>query len=331
MDKKVVGILLGDASGVGPEIVAKLAVRGFFEEYCKPVLIGDVRVFEDGLRIIGAEYPHYVVDDRFELDWSKGMPVYDTGDQNPAKVVMGRINAYCGAGDVNMVKTACRLCKEGKIAGFCYAPLHKAAMKEGGMTAESETELIAEELGTEGAFGEINMIGDLMTVRVTSHIPVKDISAHLTTEGILRTIGLAYETSRSFGVSEPRIAVSGLNPHNGEGGKCGMEEIEVISPAIELAKAKGWNVMGPFPADIVFMRAFKGEFDSVVTMYHDQGQIALKVMGFEQGVTISGGQPYPITTAAHGTAFGRAGQNRASTTAFENAIKVLSRMVSDKE
>lgn len=330
MDKKVVGILMGDASGVGPEIVAKLVVSGYFLEHVKPVFIGDVRVFRDGLRIIGQDYPHYVVDDTFQLDYSKGMPIYDLADQDPSKVVMGRLNPYCGEGDVNMVKTACRLCKEGKIAGFCYAPLHKGAMKEGGMTAESETELMAEEFGNTGTFGEINMVGDLMTVRVTSHIPLKDVSDHLTVEGIVNSIELAYKTSRSFGVKEPRIAVSGLNPHCGEGGKCGTEEITVITPAIEAAKARGWNVMGPFPPDIVFMRAFKGEFDSVVTMYHDQGQIALKVAGVDNGVTIGGGQPYPITTPAHGTAFGRAGQNRASTGSMEKAVMVLGRMVRDK-
>lgn len=330
MEKKTIGILLGDASGVGPEIVAEVAAKGFFNDLCSPVIIGDRRVFEKGLEIKKVSCQYYCIDDDWNIDPSKGIPIYDLKDQNPNEVVMGRVNKYCGEGTIHMLQAACRLTKEGKLSGFTYAPLHKGAMKEAGMEVESETEFMGQEFGHEGKIGEINMLDQLMTVRVTSHIPLKDVSRNLNVDNILETIGLAYDTEIKFGNKSPRIAVSGLNPHNGEGGKCGREEIEVIEPAIKRANEKGWNVSGPFPADIVFMRAKKGEFDAVVTMYHDQGQIALKVMGFDQGVTIGGGLPYPVTTAAHGTAFGRAGQGRASTTAFENAVRVLCRMVSDK-
>lgn len=331
MEKKCVGILIGDSSGVGPEIVAEVAAKGFLTQELNPVIIGDVRQFEQGLKVVGRECPHYVLGESFELDYSKGIPIYDTKDQDPEKVVMGKAQPYCGSGDISQLKAACKLAKGGKIAGFCYGPFHKGAMRSAGMEVESEAELMAKEFGIEGPIGEVNMIGDLMTFRVTSHIPVKEISAHLNVENIFKTIELGCKTSKSFGVKEPRIAVAGLNPHNGEGGKCGTEEIEVIQPAIDRAKDCGMNVTGPISGDIVFMRAFKGEFDVVITMFHDQGQIALKVMGFDQGVTIGGGLPYPITTAAHGTAFGRAGKGYASTTAFENAVKVLTRMVSDKK
>ena len=331
MEKKVLGILLGDAAGVGPEIVAKVLVSGVLTEKCRPVIIGDIRVLEQGLAIINAKYPHYAVSDLSRADWEKGVPVWDTGDQDPAKVVMGKMSAYCGKGDISQFPAACRLCLDGKIAGFLYGPMHKGAMKEAGMAQESETELIADLLGNPNAYGEINMLGNLMTVRVTSHIPISAVSAHLNIPEILASIRLAHDTRRAFGVEEPRIAVSGLNPHNGENGKCGREELDVIGPAIAEAQGLGWNVTGPYPADVVFMRAFRGDFDAVVTMYHDQGQIALKAVGFDQGVTISGGQPYPITTAAHGTAFGRAGQGRASTTAFENALNVLCRMARSRK
>ena len=329
-EKKRLGILLGDSAGVGPEIVAEVAAEGLISELCEPVIIGDVRQFEQGLKVVKKECLHYVVDETLQLDPSKGIAVLDTGDQDPAKVTMGKVQAYCGAADVNAIRLACRLCAEGKIEGYMYGPLSKGAMIEGGMEQESEAELMGHEFGLTGAYGEINMLGDLMTVRVTSHIPVSEISAHLNQDNILQTIELAYDTSKRFGVKDPVVAVAGLNPHNGEGGKCGREEIDVIAPAIAKAVAKGWNVQGPFPADIVFMRAFKGEFDVVVTMYHDQGQIALKVTGFDSGVTIQGGQPYPITTPAHGTAFGRAGQGRASNHAFKNALKVLVRMAENR-
>lgn len=331
MEKAIVGICLGDASGIGPELVAKLMVKGYFQQYFRPVVIGDVRVFEDGLRIIGAEYPHYVVSDPTEADWSKdAVPVLDLGDQDPALVTMGKMQAYCGTATVHMMVKACQLCKEGKIKGFLYAPLHKGAMKESGMKFESECELMAHEFGTTGKYGEVNTLEQISTVRVTSHIPLKDVSAHLNIDEIYSTIKLAYQTCRNFGIKEPRVAVSGLNPHNGESGKCGTEEIEIISPAIAKAVENGMNIQGPFPSDIVFMRAFKGEFDSVVTMYHDQGQIALKLRGFE-GVTVAGGLQYPVVTPAHGTAFGKAGKGTAASKAIENATDTLYKMISSLE
>ncbi len=331
MEKKTVGILIGDSSGVGPEIIAELCANGFLTKELNPVIIGDVRQLEKGLQVKNLNCPYYVIsDDNFELDYNKGIPVYDLADQDPAKHEMGKIQAYCGKGSLDQLDAACRLAKEGKIAGFCYGPFHKGAMREAGMKQESEAEYIASVFGAEGPIGEVNMIGNLMTFRVTSHVPVKEISSRLNVDNIYETIMLGWRTSRQFGVEDPRIAVAGLNPHNGEAGKCGTEEIEVITPAIEKARAEGVNITGPISGDIVFMRAFKGEFDVVITMFHDQGQIALKAVGFEQGVTISGGQPVPITTCAHGTAFGRAGKGYASTTAFQNAVNVLTRMVADK-
>ena len=330
MEKKRVGILLGDSSGVGPEIVAELAAKGFLTEQLDPVLIGDVRQFEQGLKVRKQECPHYVVDDAWQFDPGRGIPVYDLADQDPALVIVGQAQDYCGKGALDQLQAACRLTREGKLAGFSYAPLNKGAMRSAGMPQESEAEYMASIFGAPGPIGEVNMIGNLMTFRVTSHIPVSEISSHLHIENIYETILLGYRTCRTFGVKEPRIAVAGLNPHNGEGGKCGREEIEVISPAVEKARAQGLTITGPISGDIVMMRAFRGEFDVVITMFHDQGQIALKVMGFDQGVTICGGLPYPITTAAHGTAFDLAGKGTASTTAFQNAVRVLARMVADQ-
>lgn len=331
MSKKTVGILLGDSSGVGPEIVAEVASKGFLTEKINPIIIGDVRQFEQGLKVKNTSCEHYVLDKDFEsVDYSKGLPIYDLGDQDPGKVIMGQAQEYCGRGCLDQLDAACKLLKKGKICGFTYAPLHKGAMRTAGMPVESEAEYIASKFDIASQIGEVNMIGDLMTFRVTSHIPVKEISNHLNVDNIYNTIMLGYKTVRQFGVSEPRIAVAGLNPHNGEGGKCGTEEIDVIAPAIKKAVEAGVNAVGPISGDVVMMRAFKGEFDAVITMFHDQGQIALKVNGIEKGVTIGGGLPYPITTPAHGTAFGRAGKGYASTSAFEYAVNVLARMVEDK-
>lgn len=325
-EKPVLGILLGDATGIGPELVAKLAVSNFYADYCRPVIIGDARIFQAGLDTFHGSVPYYTIGRVEEADWEKGFPVLDTKDQDPAKVTMGKASAYCGAACVDMIRLACELCKEGKIEGFAFAPFHKAALKEGGCHFESEHYLMADLFGVTTPFGEINMLGDVMTVRTTSHVPIKDVSEMLTVERISRAIELGYRTAKSAGIANPKLGVAALNPHCGENGLCGTEEIGRIQPAIDQARAKGWDAQGPFSGDILFIRAFKGEFDAVVTMYHDQGQIALKLKGFDQGITVAGGQPYPVATCAHGTAYGKAGKGLASTSAFENAVKMTAKM-----
>lgn len=325
-NKPILGILLGDSTGVGPELVAKLAINKFYDDYCRPVVIGDIRMLEKGFEIAGGTVAHYAISDISEADWSKGLPVLDLHDQNPAEITLCQISADCGKADIAMIKVACQLCKDGKIEGFCFAPFNKSAMLEGGCTFESEHHLMANIFGVTSPFGEINMLGDLMTTRTTSHIPISAVSEHLTAEKIGRAIELSYKTVLNSGIASPRIGVAALNPHCGENGRCGREELDVIEPAIKEAVAKGIDAKGPYPADILFIKAFNGEFDSVVTMYHDQGQIALKLKGFSQGITVAGGQPYPIVTCAHGTAYDITGKGIASTSAFENAVKMASKM-----
>lgn len=326
-DKKpVLGVLLGDATGIGPELVAKLAAADFYSAYCRPIIIGDIRVFRAGLDTFGGSVPFYAIENVGEADWEKGYPVLDMKNQDPARIAMGKPNVYCGAACVDMLKLACRLCMESRIEGFAFAPFNKAALREGGCEFESEHYLMAHLFGVNTPFGEINMLGDLMTVRTTSHVPLKDVSGMLTAERISRSIELGYLTARSVGLQAPRLGVAAFNPHCGENGHCGREELDSIAPAIAESQEKGWNVRGPYSSDILFIRAFKGEFDVVVTMYHDQGQIALKLKGFDQGITVAGGQPYPIVTCAHGTAYGKAGKGLASTSAFENAVKMAAKM-----
>lgn len=330
-DKPILGILLGDSTGVGPEIVAKLAAADFYKTYCYPVIIGDARIFQAGLDTFGGKANYYAISDVSQADWEKGFPILDTKDQDPARIVMGAPDPYCGAAGIQAFRLACRLCREGRIEGFCFGPYHKAAMMDAGMEFESEHQLIAHEFGVTTPFGETNYVDGLMTFRCTSHIPIKDISASLNTALIVSKIELGHTRACSMGISQPRIGVAGLNPHCGEGGKVGTEEIEIIRPAIEICLQKGLNVTGPISPDLLFHRAFnKHEFDVAIVMYHDQGQIATKLHGFEGGITISGGQPYPVVTCGHGTAYGRAGQGRASTASFENAVRMAAQMALHK-
>ena len=196
-------------------------------------------------------------------------------------------------------------------------------MKLADSPAASETELFAMLLGQNDGFGEINMLDQVWTTRVTSHIPIAEVSNHLTVEAVLSSIVLADETLKRAGYKAPCVGVSALNPHAGEGGLCGDEEIRVIAPAVEAARQRGINAQGPFAADTVFKQAFDGKFQGVVTMYHDQGQIALKLRGFERGITIGGGLAMPVTTCAHGTAHEIAWKGIASTESLNNAFRMV--------
>lgn len=322
----ILGVLLGNSAGVGPELVAKLAVSNYYADYCRPVIIGDLRMFEHGLKVVGGDVPHYVISDLSECDWERGYPVLDLKDQDPEQVVYGEANAYCGASDLLQLDTAIELCKAGKIEGFVFGPFHKGAMKMAGLHDESEHTYLAHAFNLTTPFCEVNMMDDLMTVRTTSHIPISDVSANITEQNLREAIELGEITDESFG-HKPRIAVAALNPHCGEFGLCGREEVDVIKPTIEkVVKETGWNVSGPYSADTLFISALAGDFDVVVTMYHDQGQIALKLVGFQRCITVAGGQPYPIATCAHGTAFDKVGKATATTDSFERAVKAVSRM-----
>jgi 4-hydroxythreonine-4-phosphate dehydrogenase len=328
--KPVIGILLGDSAGVGPEIVAKVSGSGFLAEHCRPVIIGDNRIYENAIRLMGKDVPHYCTGAVSGADWTRGIPVLDQKNQNPADIEYGKASMETGRAVNEMIKTACGLCLSGHIKGFAFAPFNKAAMIDAGCPFESEHHLLANIFNVNGPFGEVNVLGSLMTTRTTSHIPLKDVSGCLSIETILRAIRLSCFTVKNAGIGEPHIGVAALNPHGGENGHCGREELDVIIPAIQKARAEGMDAKGPYPADILFIKAFKGEFDSVVTMYHDQGQIALKLKGFEQGITVAGGQPYPIATCAHGTAYDIAGKGVVSSTAFENAVKMVAKMAKAK-
>jgi len=325
--KPVLGVLLGNSAGIGPELVAMLAKKDYYMEYCRPVIIGDVRMLEHGMKTVGCEVPYYVISDLSECDWDKGYPVLDLHDQDPAKVEFGKATRYCGESDLKQLDTAIALCKAGSIEGFVFGPFHKGAMKMAGMHDESEHTYLAHAFELTTPFCEVNMMDNLMTVRTTSHIPISEVSAGINEETLREAIELGEITGESL-VKRPRIAVAALNPHCGEFGLCGREEVDVIAPTVEkIVQEKGWDVKGPFSADTLFISALKGDFDVVVTMYHDQGQIALKLVGFQRCITIAGGQPYPIATCAHGTAFDKVGKASVTTDSFERAVRTTSRMV----
>jgi 4-hydroxythreonine-4-phosphate dehydrogenase len=324
--KPVLGLILGDAAGVGPEIIAKLAVSNFYDEYCRPIVLGDARILKMGAKAAGVHVPMEIIENIEEATWSTGIPVLDQKNLNPDNVVYGKLSIENGKACLDLLKLAIELYQAGKIDAFCFGPLNKSSMISAGCTYESEHHYMAHLFHYTEPFGEINVVENLWTTRTTSHIPISEVSANLSVERIMRAIRLANTSLKNAGIAKPRIGLAALNPHAGEHGKCGREEIDVIAPAIEKANELGMDVKGPFPSDILFIKAVDGDFDGVVTMYHDQGQIALKLKGFDQGITIAGGLPAPIVTCAHGTAYDIAGKGIVKTSAFENAVKMASRM-----
>ncbi len=326
LDKPIIGILLGDASGIGPEIVAKATAKGILSAHCYPLIIGDQRVLGQGMAVSGVHFEYHAIDDIKDMKWDKGIPVLDQKNQDPAEIIIGKVNPYCGKAVGEMVEIAIGLYQAGKIDGICYAPFNKAAMRTGGYDYESEHDLFVHCFHWTGFSGELNVVNQLWTSRVTSHIPINQVSSHLSAKGIVAAIQLLNQTIKRSGKSHPRIALAALNPHGGENGLCGREEIEMILPAAEEARQLGIGVRGVYPADTIFIKAFKGEYDGVVTMFHDQGQIALKLMEFDQAVTVAGGLPAPITTPAHGTAFDIAGKGLARISSFEAALELVCKM-----
>lgn len=319
MSKRRITVLLGDRNGIGPELVAKLLSD---EAVCNAAdidVLGDPEVLRQGEKAAGCS----TLDGAFTIT-----PFLPEAGLNSTP---GEVTAAAGREMLACLAKAAHDATNGKADGVLFGPLNKAAMHQGGLTQDDEMRFIADELSYKGTFGELNVLDKLWTTRVTSHIPLKDVAANISTEGVMKAIRFAHDTLRSTGLSTPRIAVAALNPHAGDGGNFGREEIEVIDPAVELARAQNMNVEGSYPSDTVFVRAFKGDFDAVVTMYHDQGQIALKLLGLGQGVTVLGGLPVPITTCGHGTGYDIVGQGIARDASIRNAFQICCDMAGSRQ
>jgi len=328
-ERSKVGLLLGDPTGIGPELVAKLLKEEDICEWARVLVIGDCRVFEMGQKIANVQVDCRVVEKASDMRSDEKLAFLDFSTISPTEIELGKVNGKAGKAVLETLSFAVKLAKEGDIDAIVYAPLNKQAMLLAGSPFEDELRFFVHELEWGGLHGELNVLDDLWTSRVTSHVPVREVSSMINERRVYEAIVLIDSAMRSYGHVRPRIAVSALNPHSGEGGFFGQEERESIAPAIEKAKARGIDADGPFSADTVFLRAKRDNFDGIVSMYHDQGQIAMKLMGFERSITINGGLPIPITTPAHGTAHDIAGRGIANPGALKRALFVASRMASN--
>ncbi len=327
--KPRLAVVLGDPAGIGPELVARLLADAGTAAAADLLLIADKGELERGMAVAGLRTPYLQAASIEQADLSQGKPVLvdyrgETQGAFERSVSTANGGRYC----LDTLRMALSAHAKGLVDAILFAPLNKHSLHMAGMQTADEMHWFVDQIGFKGPVCEFNVLDGLWTSRVTSHIAHKDVAAQITPEGVTRGIELIHKELLRSGVAKPRIAVCGLNPHNGDNGSFGREEIDIIGPAVEAARARGLPVEGPFAADTIFLRV-QGEqrqYDAVVTMYHDQGQIAMKLMGFWRGITVQGGLPMPILTPAHGTAFDIAGQGKANPGAMLAAFRLACRM-----
>ncbi len=310
-------LTMGDAAGVGPELIAMLfRDRPELAERC--VVVGDAATLARACACIGSA--------------PLAIPVVQATSL-AAPVPWGRVSAEAGRAAADCIAWATREALAGRAEGVVTAPIHKEALAAAGVSYPGHTEMLqalaAEHLGLPVAQLPVRMMlanPELKTVLVSIHVSLRDAIAAVTPDNVLQTLRITAAHWARLGLPPPRIAVAGLNPHAGEGGLFGREEIEVIAPAIAQAQAEGMNASGPYPPDTVFMRAREGAFDVVLAMYHDQGLIPVKYMGLAHGVNVTLGLPLLRTSPDHGTAFDLAGTGRADPASLIAAVELAVQM-----
>lgn len=310
-----IALAIGDPAGIGPEIIAGLLNDPTLGARARVTLISNRAALEAGAAAAGVPVPQ--PSEWLSIaDWEG-----DAGQYAPSVA-----SAQNGAFILAALQYGTKLVTSGEADALCFGPLNKGAMRMGGMVEEDEMRWFAKQLDFAGVCGEFNVLDTLWTARVTSHVPLRDVSSLLTPERVAGAIHMLREALIAAGVAEPRVGVCGFNPHNGDNGNYGSEEGDIITPGIDLAARTGAPASGPYPADTIFLRARAGQLDGIVTMYHDQGQIATKLLGFDIGVTVQGGLPIPVTTPAHGTAYDIVGKGVAQTTAMAHAFDLSLKM-----
>jgi len=323
MDKRpVIAITIGDAAGIGPEIVVKALSSKKIYSICRPLVIGDAGILSSVIESLKSALKLRPVDAADEARGEFGsIDLIDLKSLNKKEVVPGQISAACGRAAMEYIAKATQLALDGKIRALVTAPINKEATIRAGFGDMGHMEYFAR-ITHAAEYATMLASGPLRVVHLSTHYSLKDACERVSKDRILGKLKLTYDSFRKWGILRPRIAVAALNPHGGEGGLLGSEEIDQILPAINDARSLGIDARGPFPADSVFNRAINGEFDAVIAMYHDQGHIPVKVYGFERSITVALGLPFIRTSVDHGTAFDIAGKGIASSQSLEEAILV---------
>ena len=325
--KPTIALVQGDATGIGPELMAKLLSDPETRSLANVVILSDLAVFRAGCAVAGQDIEIRVVERFEDADFSRDeVHLIDMKQPAPGSFEPGVVSEAAGSAVLACYGAGLDLCADGRAQGLCFMPFNKDAMHQGGLGVEDETQWARLRLGHEGRVSEFNVIDGMWNARVTSHVPLRAVADRLSVEEIVESVRLADRTLKEAGFRRPRIAVAALNPHAGDGGNIGREEIEIIAPAVERARALQIAVDGPFPSDTLYIRVRDGDYDCAVSMYHDQGQIAIKLLGFQMGVSVLSGLPFPMATPAHGTAFDIVGRNLARVEPARRAFEMVARM-----
>ena len=322
-----IALLLGDPSGIGPELVTKLLSEEITNK-ANIIVIGEKNILEGGNKISGSSQNLKYVDNFDQINFEEGNKFFlDISNGKNHSYKLSECSKESGESVLSALNLALELAKENKIHAINFGPFNKTSLKLGGNKYSDELHLMAEKLDVKNFFCEFNVIDNFWTARVTSHIPIKEVPGHIKKEKIMKPIKLINDAMKLNGIESPRVAVQALNPH----AEFGSEEKDEIIPAIEEAKKLGINIDGPLPCDTSFITAYKNKnHDCIVGMYHDALQSGLKAFGFDRGVTVQGGLPVPITTPAHGTAFDIAGKNKANLEPTLNSFKIALTMAKNK-
>ncbi|MDZ7765873.1 MAG: 4-hydroxythreonine-4-phosphate dehydrogenase PdxA [Melioribacteraceae bacterium] len=341
-NKPIIGITMGDPSSIGPEIVVKAFSNSDIHSICNPVIVGDGRVIEKSVSDLGISKPIKKINSIEDADFeSDVINVYHLDLIEPGKIAMGKVSQEAGEAAFQSVKKVIELALEKKIHATVTGPLHKESINLAGHKYSGHTEIYAHFTNTK-KYAMLLVEENFRVIHVSTHVPLREACDAVKKDRIIEVTELINEACNQFGIEKPKIAIAGLNPHSGDGGLFGDEEINEITPAINELKKKGINVVGPIPADTLFAIARGGAYDGCVAMYHDQGHIPFKLVGFQwdnekqqmksvRGVNITLGLPIIRTSVDHGTAFEIAGKGVASEDAMVLAINYAVTMVKNQD
>jgi 4-hydroxythreonine-4-phosphate dehydrogenase len=318
-------ITMGDPAGVGPEVITKALEHPAVWQVCRPLVVGDGHWLQEAARLVGSRRPLHTVQAVAEEGPGQSVPVLDLANVDADRLIRGQVSPQAGQAAYEYIRQAVGLALRGEVAGVVTGPINKEALHAAGIRYAGHTEILADLCAAKGV-AMMLVAGQLRVSHVSTHLSLQEALVKVTVERILRVAHLTHTALARLQIAEPRIAVAGLNPHAGEGGLFGSEEQDIIRPAVETAQALGCNVLGPFPPDSVFLRASQGEFDAVIAMYHDQGHIPVKMLGFYEGVNVTLGLPIIRTSVDHGTAFDIVGTGQADERSLVAALHLAAQM-----
>lgn len=320
MKKPLIAVPIGDPAGVGPEIVAKSVASEEVFEAADCVIVGDKTIIENAIKIVGVDLTVHVISEAEEGDYRKGiLNLIDLGNVDMVKFEFGKVNGMCGKAAYEYIAKCIELANEGKVDAVATTPINKESLRAGGINYIGHTEIFGALTGTEDPLTMFETNG-MRVFFLTRHVSLRKMLDMITKDRIIDYVKRCMKALEKLGVTDGTMAIAGLNPHSGEHGLFGWEEVNEIMPAIEELQAEGYKVVGPIGADSVFHQAAQGRYNSVLSLYHDQGHIATKTLDFEKTIAITNGMPILRTSVDHGTAFDIAGKGIVSAVSMIEAI-----------